>query len=416
MRALLIHQAYVSSGEAGGTRHAEFGQHFRSNGDELVVVASQVSYLSGKPVRKWAKRRIVQRDDVDGLTVYRAFSPSTLHRGFGWRVLAFIIFALTSVWAGLRSGPIDVVIGTSPPIFQAVSALVVARLKRVPYLLEIRDLWPEFAIDMGVLRNPVLKRLSRWLESFLYRNANHIVVNSPAYVTYLETKGVPSSKITFVSNGVDADQFDPSRNGSSFRRKHDIKYDTFLAVYAGAHGPANDLVQVLDAADHLRDMPIVQFLLVGNGKDKPKLQELARKRMLDNVSFIDSVSKREMPDVLAAANICIATLQDVPMFRMTYPNKVFDYMAAGKPTILTIDGVIRTVIEDAHGGMFAPASDGRALANAVRSLANRPDTVMQMGRNARSYVVANFNRSDQGEAFRATAQQLKHRKHKKAMS
>src|SRR5690554_1389339 len=176
MRTLLIHQAFVSPTEAGGTRHYEFARRCINQGYPFTIVASSLSYLSGQRVT--SERRLVTEEDVDGIRVLRAYTYPALHRSFFWRVISFISFMFTSVLAGLRAGPVDVVMGTSPPIFQAVSAWAIAFLRRRPFLLEIRDLWPAFAVDMGVLTNPVLITLAEWLERFLYARATHIVVNS----------------------------------------------------------------------------------------------------------------------------------------------------------------------------------------------------------------------------------------------
>ena len=165
MRVLLIHQAFVSPDEAGGTRHYELGKYVVSSGHQFTIVASDLSYLTGKAINQ--QRSLVFEQQLNGIRILRAFTYPSLHRSFAWRVISFLSFMVTSVWAGLRAGPIDLVMGTTPPIFQAVSAWLVALLRRRPFLLEIRDLWPTFAIDMGVLHNPLLIILAKWLERFL---------------------------------------------------------------------------------------------------------------------------------------------------------------------------------------------------------------------------------------------------------
>ncbi len=162
-------------------------------------------------------------------------------------------------------------VGTSPPIFQAVSAWLVAVLRRRPFLFEIRDLWPEFAIGLGVLKNPLLIMLSRWLERFLYARATHILVNSPAYVDYFETLVIPETKISLIPNGVDADMFDPHADGRPIRDELALQ-DKFIVTYAGALGLANDIDTILQAAARLRDEPMIHFLLVGDGKERPNLE------------------------------------------------------------------------------------------------------------------------------------------------
>jgi glycosyltransferase involved in cell wall biosynthesis len=258
---------------------------------------------------------------------------------------------------------------------------------------------------MGVLTSPILIALSRWLERFLYRRATHIVVNSPAYEGYLHGKGVPRDKITLIANGVDPTMFDPTACGQSMRERWGLK-DEFVVAYTGALGLANDIPTILRAAQRLHHRPDIHFLLVGDGKEKQNLEALAAKMGLQNVIFAGSVIKGQMSQVLAAADACVATLQDIPMFRTTYPNKVFDYMAAGRPTILAIDGVIREVIEAAQGGIFVPPGDDQALAGAVLGLAEDRARARALGKSARAYVVEHFDRHQQAEQFAMLLQRV----------
>ena len=238
MHILIIHQAFVSPGEPGGTRHYELARHIVTEGHKVTIVGSDLSYLTG---RKTVKRvRLVSEEILDGIRVLRAFTYPTLHRSFVWRVLSFVTFMLTSLIAALRIRKVDLVMGTSPPLFQAVSAWLVSVICRRPFLFEIRDLWPEFAIDMGVLTNPSLITLSRWLEMFLYRRSSHILVNSPAYHDYLIQKGILAQKISLIPNGVDPKAFDPQLNGDGFREEWGLD-EKFIVAYTGALGLANDI-------------------------------------------------------------------------------------------------------------------------------------------------------------------------------
>ncbi|ABC78474.1 glycosyltransferase family 4 protein [Syntrophus aciditrophicus] len=396
MHVLLIHQAFVSPSEAGGTRHFELAQRMLREGHQFTIVASDLSYLTGKPVVE--RDGLVTEQNVEGVRVLRAYTYPSVHRSFVWRIVSFLSFMISSVWAGLRAGPVDLVMGTSPSIFQAVSAWLVALLRRKPFLLEIRDLWPEFAIDMGVLKNPFLIRLSRWLENFLYARADHILVNSPAYRDYIHNKDIVLEKISLVANGVDPELFNPQAAGGKVRRELGLD-GCFVVTYAGALGMANDIPTVLRAADRLRDLENIRFLFVGDGKERQNLESMAEEMNLPNVIFAGSRPKSDMPDILAASDACLAILMDIPMFRTTYPNKVFDYMAAGRPSILAIDGVIREVIEAAGGGIFVPPGDDKALAKAVRWMALHPEQARAMGATARNYVAKHFNRSTQAVEF-----------------
>ena len=404
MHVLLIHQAFVSPDDAGGTRHYELARRFVDGGHSFSIVASDLSYLSGKKCT--ADERV---QDFDGVKVQRAWTYSALHRSFVWRIVSFLSFMVSSVWVALKVKNVDLVIGTSPPIFQAVSAWVISVVKWRPFLLEIRDLWPEFAVDMGVLKNPVLIWLARRLERFLYARANHLLVNSPAYRDYLIGLGIPASKVSFIANGVDPDMFHVKPSEGGLRDEFQLR-GKYLVTYAGAMGMANNLEVVIEAATMLNDVRDVHFLMVGDGKDRPKLEELARQMNVKNVTFTGSRPKSQMPEILAESDVCLAVLRDIPMFRTTYPNKVFDYMAASRPVVLAIDGVIRQVIEEADGGIPVPPGNPQAMANAVRTLfSNRPRSE-QMGRSARDYVIKFFDRNKQALQFGELVKQIGNKK------
>lgn len=385
----------MSPGEAGGTRHFEFARQCARKGQQFLIVASDFSYLTGRAVDSVAQGK---QESYDGVLVLRAKTINTLHKSFVWRIVSFFSFMVTATWKGLRAGKIDLVMGTSPPIFQAFSAWLVSAFRGKPLLLEIRDLWPEFAIDMGVLTNPILIKLSRWLENFLYSRAKHILVNSPAYAKYLADRGIPENKISLISNGVDPAMFDPEMDGNGVREKYGLR-EEFIVTYAGALGPANDLMTVLEAAEMLKDQGKIHFLIVGDGKDRVHLEKFKKERNLSNVTFTGAIPKSEMPEILAASNACLAILKNIPMFKTTYPNKVFDYMAAGRPTLLAIDGVIREVIEKAHGGIYCEPGKPGPLAEAVLTLFKDPTLCRKLGAAARDYVVKYFNRSEQAAEF-----------------
>lgn len=396
MNVLLIHQAFAGPQDPGGTRHFELGRALVRRGHPFTIVASPISYLTGE--RTGAQGSEAAEENHEGVRVLRSYVFRSLHRSFFWRVVSFITFMFSSTWRGVRSGPIDLVMGTTPPIFQAVSAWLVAALRRRPFLLEVRDLWPEFAIGMGVLTNPLLIWLSRALEKFLYARTDHILVNSPAYRDYVIGKGVPKEKVTVICNGVDPTMFDPSATGARLREEWKAN-GQFIATYAGALGAANDIATLLRAAARLRERADIRFILAGDGKERRHLEAQARELGLPNVTFIGARPKAEMSEILAASDACIAILQKIPAFATTYPNKVFDYMAAGRPTILAIDGVIREVIERARGGIFVPPGNDQALARAVEFLSSEPGPSSAMGASARDYVEKHFNRRDQAQQF-----------------
>ena len=394
MRILLINQSFVSPNEPGHTRHFEMAQYLRERGHELVIVASDVNYQTGQRIVE--RKGLYSEQVIDGVRVLRAYIFPSLHRSYFWRIISFFSFMFSSVWIAMLVRDVDLVMGTTPPIFQAVSAWFVSLVKRKPFLLEVRDLWPEFAVNMGVLKSPIIIGLARWLENFLYARGTHILVNSPAYKRYIVDKGVPEKKVTFIPYGTDVEMFHPNVDGQPIRRKLGLE-DKFAVVYAGALGQANDIYTLLRAAERLRDEPNIRFVLFGDGKERVRLEEQALDRKLDNVIFAGVHPKKQMPFVLASSDICLAILQDITMFRTTYPNKVFDYMAAGRATVLVIDGVIREVIESSNGGVFVQPGDDEQLAKTILELSKDRARVRQIGINARAYLEKHLDRRDRLE-------------------
>ncbi len=410
MHILLIHQAFTALDEPGGTRHHELARQLAARGHHVTVITSPVSYLTGKSHGKQriTEEKIKPQGAVQGeVTILRTYVFPALHRSFIHRMVNFFSFMFSSFIAGLRVKDIDLVWGTSPPIFQGVTAWMIARLKHAPLLFEVRDLWPAFAVGVGVLRNPQLIKASEWLEKFLYRHADRVVVNSPGFIAHVKRRG--ARRIDCVPNGADTSMFDPQLDGYAFRREHNLE-GKFLVVYAGAHGMSNDLEVVLHAADALREQPNLMFVFVGDGKEKPALVQKAEDMGLRNVCFVPSIPKSEMPQVLAAANACIAILKPIPLYATVYPNKVFDYMAAGRPVILAIGGVIREVVETAGAGIIVQPGDSQSLAKSIQYLLADPRRAKLMGQNGRAYVKVHFDRKSLAEQMAAIIEDMGKRK------
>jgi glycosyltransferase involved in cell wall biosynthesis len=386
MHILLIHQAFAAINEPGGTRHHELALYLAGRGHKVTIVASPVSYLTGET----SSKKEISNSGHEQITIIRPPVYRALHRSFVHRVINFFSFMLSSFWAGLRVKDVNLVWGTSPPIFQGITAWALARIKRVPLLFEIRDLWPAFAVAVGVLTNPLLIRASEWLERFLYRRADMIMVNSPGFTEHVKSRG--AEQVVLIPNGSDTRMFDPAADGQDFRQMHGLE-SKYVALYAGAHGMSNDLEVLLHAAGRLKGQPEIAIVLLGDGKEKTHLQALASEKDLQNVIFIPSVPKDEMSGALAAADACIAILKPVEMYKTVYPNKVFDYMAAGRPVILAIDGVIRDVVESAQCGIVVPPGDEESLASAICLLAKDPKQGLILGQNGRRYVETYFDRA-----------------------
>ncbi len=387
MKILLIHQAFAALDEPGGTRHHELARHLQGRGHPVTIITGQGSYLTGDRTARHVERG-PQFDDV-GVEIWRIPGYHAWHRSFFHRLLSFFSFMFRSFIAGLRIKELDLVWGTSPPIFQAVSAALLARLRRLPFVLEIRDLWPYFAIESGVLRSRLIIGMSTWLERRLYRAADVVVVNSPGYVEHVRARG--AGRVEIVPNGVDCGLFAQAGAKGDLRERLEVG-DGFLLLYAGAHGLSNDLTTLLSAAEILKASTDIHIVLVGDGKEKAALQAMARKRRLERVHFLDPAAKQDMPGLLAQADAGLAILMAIDAYKTTYPNKVFDYMAASLPVVCAIDGVIRKVVEQGEAGLFAQPGNPQALADAVQQLASNRENARKMGEAGRRWVNTHYDR------------------------
>lgn len=400
MHILLIHQAFVAADEPGGTRHFELAHFLAERGHRVTVITSPVSYMTGQAR---LGKRSEQTSPGGRVTILRVYTYAALHRSFVHRVFSFFSFMASSLVAGLRVRQVDLVWGTSPPIFQGATAWALARWKQVPFLFEVRDLWPAFAIQVGVLRNRPLIRLSEWLERFLYRHADRVMVNSPGFSAHVQERG--ARKIELVPNGADPAMFDPQADGAAYRREHGLE-GKFVVLYAGAHGMSNDLGIVLQAAQQLLDRPEIALALVGDGKEKPALMARAQTLGLSNVHFLPPVPKLGMAEALAAADACLGILKPVPLYATVYPNKVFDYMAAGRPVLLAMEGVIRQLVETTGAGVYVPPGDPIALAQAIRILAADSAGRQEMGRRGRLCIETQFDRRQLAEVLAAILSEM----------
>jgi glycosyltransferase involved in cell wall biosynthesis len=395
MKILIIHQYYLMPGQAGGSRFNEMARLWADQGHEVTVIAGTVDYASGKAPERYRRRWLFK--ERDGLvTVWRCYVPESYGRSYRGRMWAFFAFIFSATTAVLRAERPDIIVATSPPLIVAVPGVLAARLRgrTIPWIFEVRDLWPESAIATRVLsrRSPLsfaLYALERWA----YRFANRINVLTPSFREDILKRGLAAAdKIVFIPNGADLDHFRPGPLDNELRCQLGWG-NRFVVLYAGAHGRANAVGQLVNAAECLRDRPDILIACVGDGTERKSLELLARDHGLENIVFLGPQPKDRMPLFVNGANAGAAVLQNNPTFRTVYPNKVFDYMACGRPTLLAIDGVARRLVcEEARAGVFAEPENGPAIASAIRYLADNPVLCEEMGARGYEWVMANASR------------------------
>lgn len=382
-------------GQAGGSRFNEFARLWSMAGHDVTVIAGNLSYTTGEVPDKY-RGHWTMREQDGPVTVWRCHVPSSYGRSYLGRMWAFFGFTLSSMTAALRLEKPDVVIATSPPLVTAIPAWIATRVRRrhLPLIFEIRDLWPESAITTNVLkRDSLLTKLLFGLERWACRIADRVNVLTPAFRDDIISRNlVAPDRIVFVPNGVDPTVFCPGDRANSVRRDYGWG-DRFVVMYAGQHGRANAVGQLVEAAALLRDRPDILIACVGDGPERSKLAEDASRRNISNILFCGPQPKDRMPDFVNACDVGAAVLQNNPTFHTVYPNKVFDYMSCERPTLLAIDGAARKLVcDEARAGVFAEPENAEALSAAIRQLADDPKGRSEMGRRGREWVLAHATR------------------------
>jgi glycosyltransferase involved in cell wall biosynthesis len=395
MKILVVHQYYLMPGQSGGSRFNEMARAWTALGHEVAVIAGTATYDSGQVPERYRGRWITQEKD-GAVTVYRCSVPASYGKSYAGRMWAFFGFTLSASTAALRAARADVVIATSPPLVAVIPGWIAARFsfRPAPWIFEMRDLWPESAITTGVIgaQSPLAKLLYA-MERWACRSAQKINVLTPAFrEDLLRRKLADASKIVFIPNGADVDLFFPGSRDNAARREFGWG-DRFVALYAGAHGRANALGQLIGAAEALREQRDILIACVGDGPERKALEEEARAAGLENIVFYGPHPKSSMPDLVNACDAGLAVLQNNSTFRTVYPNKVFDYMSCARPVVLAIDGAARELVcEQARAGVFAEPENPQALAEAIRGLASDPEKCAELGSAGRAWVLASASR------------------------
>jgi len=390
MKILIFHQYFLGKNDPGGSRWNQFSKMFTQK-HHIVVIAGNIHYATGKRI---GTKRFLNKEKLGpNLTVFRSWTYAGYNKNFLGRLIGYLSYTMSSFITGFFQKNVDLIIVTSPPLFVGVSVWLLAKIKRIPFIFEVRDLWPESAVATGVLTNNILIKIMYWIEKSLYKNARKIVALTPAFKEDI-SKRFPeyASKIEIITNGADLDLMSPGKKNNWVRDKYGWQEKKVFS-YFGAHGVANNLIQVINVAEKFRDRKDILFVLIGDGMQKKELKETARKLNLDNIQFIDSVPKQKVQDFINASDVCMAILKKTDTFKTVYPNKVFDYMACKKPIIVTIDGITRQLIEDAQAGYYAEPENTEAFKEVIEKMINLDDSELEkLGENGFDFVKKHFDR------------------------
>jgi glycosyltransferase involved in cell wall biosynthesis len=391
MRVLFLSHYFPPEVNAPASRTYEHCKQWVKDGHEVTVVTCAPNHPRGK-VYEGYRNRLFQREKNDGIQVIRVWTYVTANEGFLKRTLNYVSFMVSSILIMPWLSKADVVVTTSPQFFNGLAGYFVSRLKRTPWVLEIRDLWPESILVVGAIRNKIIIRLLEWVELFAYRQADRIVPVTDAFKRYMVGKGISAEKIEVIKNGVDLSFFKQVAGPNPIAMELGLQ-GKFVASYFGTHGMAHCLETVLYAARELKEQKDIVFLLVGDGAERRRLVAMRDEMALHNVIMLDQQPKEKMPYLWALSDVSLVLLKKSKLFTTVIPSKIFESMAMEKPIILGVEGESAEIIKAADAGFCIEPENKRELAERVLELYKNGDVAVRLGENGRRHVAKHYDRT-----------------------
>ncbi len=382
MHILFLTDNFPPEVNAPAGRTFEHCREWVKAGHRVTVMTCVPNFPNGR-VYEGYRNKLVQTEHMEGIDVIRVWSYITANEGFVKRILDYVSFMVSAVGVSPRVKSPDLVISTSPQFFSACAAFLISRMKQVPFVFELRDIWPESIKAVGAMKESLVIRMLERIEMFLYRKAVRIVSVTRSFKRNLERRGVPGDKISVVTNGVDLERFRPRDKDDALVEKYGLK-GTFVAGYIGTHGMAHALETILDAAAAMQQMPggeDCRIILLGNGARKAALMDRAEQMKLGNVIFIDSVPKEDVAKYWSLLDVSIIHLRKTPLFTTVIPSKLFECMGMGIPVLHGVMGESAEIVEKHDVGRLFEPENPDALCRELLNLKQDPDLFRKLKTN-----------------------------------
>jgi colanic acid biosynthesis glycosyl transferase WcaI len=405
VKILYVSQYFPPEMGAPAARAAELAEHWAQAGHEVSVLTGFPNHPTGVVPEEWRSRLrgLVHNEKAGRVHVFRTWLWPLPNRKAHERMRNYASFCLSATLRGLTLPRPDVIIATSPQLLVGLSGWWLAFARQIPFVFEVRDLWPESLTAVGVgSEDTLLHHTLAGIARFLYERSDRIVVVSPAFQEPLiRNWRVPPEKIAVVENGVETALFAPLPETANHALRREFgAQEKFLVCYAGTMGMAHGLETLLDAAAQLRNSnPEVQFLLVGEGAEKERIKTLTQSRSLTNVCFLDQQPREKVAAIISASDACLVLLKKTDVFKTVIPTKMLEFMSCARPVILGVEGQARQIVEQAGAGLAIEPENAEALAQAVQQLAANRELAAAMGKKGREYILQNFSRSQTAEKY-----------------
>jgi len=393
VRILYLSQYFPPEVGATQTRAFEMARGLVKAGHQVTVITEFPNHPSGIMPESY-RRRVFERTKLDGIDVIRVWVKASPVKTFNSRLAFYLSFMVMSFIAGLifARRRYDAIYATSPPLFVGGAALMLSYLRRTPLFFEVRDLWPEVAVQMNQLSNARAIRWSTWLEESCYRRALRIIVVTRGIKARLVSRGIPEEKITIIPNGANVELYTARARNGKLQREIGLEPHHFVLIYTGLLGLIHGLETVIETAELLKDQEEIRFLLVGDGPRKAFLKNMCEERSIQNVIFHDAVPEIALADYIALSDVGLHVQRALEIARMALPVKMFSYMACEKPVLMALEGEGADLMEASKAGIVVPPEDPPALVEAIRFMQSHPERCLEYGRNGRSTVEKYYSR------------------------
>lgn len=391
MKIAIVYQYYYEYSAPGHSLIYDLTQYLAQKGHQVTVIAGETGYMKPNiPKLPWY-RRIIQREKYGNVSVIRTYTYPELHRSYLGRFLSFISFSLSCPLGFLFLKRPDVLLASSPPIFPMLPTWLICKFRRIPFILEVRDLWPDSAIQMGILKNKKLISIMSWMEGLLYTQSRKIIALTEGIYHNICSRGWDANKLELVTCSVNFNNLYPDLDGSKLIVQKYGWQNKKIILYFGALGEANNTSVILFAAQRFISQPEILFVLIGDGMKRLSIEQKINQLGLKNVLVLPAVPKDTARQYINAATLCLVTLQDIPLFTGTIPTKLVDYLACSKPVLCGIRGEAKDIIQEAQCGLFFEPNDDLQLANGINTLINDNEKMYKMGQSGLNYVREKFS-------------------------
>ena len=391
MHILFLTHYFPPEVNAQASRTYEHAKRWvRDRSVRVTVVTNHPNHPRGILYPGYANNWI-SRETIDGIAVRRVKTFLAANAAVVRRTLNYLFFMIAAVVGAAPVKDVDVVVATSPQFFCAVAGWATSRLKRKPFVFELRDLWPESIVTVGAMKRSRTVRLLEKLELFLYRQASLIVAVTDSFRDNLVSRGIPTEKIIVIKNGADLEFFQPRPKPEELAKQIGAD-DKFVAAYIGTVGMAHAVRTIVEAAELLRSEPDILLLVIGEGAEKNNVQQLAATKQLTNIKILPAVNKATIREYYALTDLNLVTLRDQPLFLTVIPSKIFEIMAMGRPILSSVHGEARRILEAAGAAQFVAPENAQELAVAILELRGNRARLRQMGESGRMFVEREYNR------------------------